>query len=59
MARMTYEEVIAEVEWLLDAGIHPLLISDILGRSESALYKLCWRHGRNDLANLFGRQYAA
>lgn len=59
MARMNHAEIIAEVEWLIEGGMHPLYIADALGRSEAALYKLCWRHGRNDLANLFGRQYAA
>lgn len=59
MARMSSDEVIAEVEWLLNFGMHPLLIADVLGRTESSLYKLCWRRGRNDLANMFGRKHAA
>lgn len=57
MAKMTAAEVIAEVEWLLDGGMHPLYIAEAIGRTTHALNKLMWRHGRSDLARLFDQSH--
>lgn len=48
--KMTGDEVVAEVEWLLDNGANRWEVSAQLGRSLSALEKLCQRKKRNDLA---------
>lgn len=36
---MSRAEVLVEVEWLLDGGVHPLLIAQTLGRSVGAIEK--------------------
>ncbi|MCI2958199.1 hypothetical protein MN032_10870 [Agromyces atrinae] len=30
--------IVSEAEWLLDGGVHPLLISDVLKRAPSTIY---------------------
>lgn len=41
--RMTGKEVLAEFEWFLDAGVHPLLILDTLHRSAGSVDMLARR----------------
>lgn len=36
---MTVEEALAEAEWLLDGGVHPLLIADTLSITPASLYR--------------------
>lgn len=54
--RMTGEEVIAEVEWLLGGAVSPLLIPSLLGRSPEAIHKMMRDYGREDLAAPFSTQ---
>jgi hypothetical protein len=51
--RMTGEEVLAEVEWLLDAGVHPLLIAQELHRTLSALEVMARRHGNDRIRTVY------
>lgn len=51
--KMTAPEVVAEIEWLLAAHEHPAMICTMIGRTPSALEKLCRAQGRKDLAAIF------
>lgn len=47
-------ELLAEVEWLLDGGAHPLLVAQELHRTVASIEQTARRYGRKDLGNLFG-----
>lgn len=51
--RMKGFELVEEIEWLLDGGVHPLMICTQLGRSAEALERVARTHGRPDLARKF------
>lgn len=40
------EYILGEVEWFLDAKVHPLMIAQTLHRDARAIYKLGQRHHR-------------
>lgn len=50
--KMTAAEVMAEIEWFLDGGVHPLLIAQELGRNPAAIERM----SRPDRANNPGVQ---
>lgn len=50
-------EVIAETLWLLDAGVHPLMVAQVLGRSMPVLARMFQRYGEKDLAARFDQVY--
>lgn len=50
---MTGEEVVAEAAWLLDGGVHPLLVAEQLGKKPTALYQAARRAGRADVMSAF------
>lgn len=52
---MTADEVIAEVEWLVEAGMSTFYIADALQRDQFVLSRYLYRHNRPDLGVLFGR----
>jgi hypothetical protein len=58
MTRLSREETIVEIEWLLDAGLSPLYISNVLGRSVEALRKLAERSGNRRIYAAFGHETA-
>ena len=49
------EELLAEVDWLLKGGVHPLLIADQLHRTVGAIEITARRHNRPDLQTLFAQ----
>ncbi|WP_353809095.1 hypothetical protein [Agromyces sp. SYSU T00194] len=51
--RMTAAELLDEVEWLLDGGVHPLMICQQLGRSVSAVHQAARRAGRDRVVVAF------
>jgi hypothetical protein len=55
--RMKGPEVIAETLWLLDAGVHPLMVAQVLGRSMRVLARMFHRYGETGLAARFDRAY--
>jgi hypothetical protein len=52
-APMTGTEVLDEVEWLLDGGMHPTVIAQQLGRKVGSIHKLAWQHGRDRVREAF------
>jgi hypothetical protein len=55
--RMKGPEVIAETRWLLDAGVHPLMVAQVLGRSMPVMARMFLRYGEKGLAARFDRVY--
>ena len=53
MSRLTGSELLAEVEWLLDGGVHPLMVCQVLGRSAGSVEKAAYRLGRADVGRRF------
>lgn len=51
--RMIGAELLAEVDWLLDGGVHPLMVAEELKRTPSLLEVTARRHGRPDLVAIF------
>ena len=45
------EHYVAEVEWLLNAGLAPVTVAEQLGSNLSTLERLMYRHNRSDLAS--------
>ncbi len=58
MTRMTGAEILAEVDWLLEGGVHPAMVAQVLNREVGTLEMMARRHGRKDLALVFAREYA-
>lgn len=50
---MPRSEVLVEVEWLLDAGVHPLLIADTMRRSAESIDKAARDLGNARVAAAF------
>jgi len=50
---MTRAELVLEVEWLLQGGVHPELICLELSKSPGAIDRLCRNESRHDLAGPF------
>ena len=53
--KMTGREVLAEVQWLLDGGVHPELIAQQLGRSVEAINRMARRHRQLEIARVFNQ----
>lgn len=51
--RLTGAELLAEVQWLLDGGVHPLLAADELHRTPASIETAARRLGNADLARLY------
>lgn len=49
------EELLAEVEWLLDGGMHPLYIITAVERSPQAIAKAAWRAGNKRVEYAFNK----
>jgi len=47
---MTGAERLDEAEWLLDGGVHPMVVARQLGAKLETLMRPAERHGRSDLA---------
>lgn len=53
------KELLAEVRWLLEGHVHPLMISQVLGRTVKAIYEVAYREKDELVAQAFGRQQGA
>ena len=53
-SKMSGDEVLAEVEWLLGGGIHPEHIAKQVDRSVAAITRIARRHGHAEIARRFG-----
>ena len=51
--QMPQDELLAEVEWQLSFGMHPLYISEQMQKSVSAINKAAWRAGNQRVALSF------
>lgn len=51
--RMGRTELLEEVEWLLDAGVHPLLIADVMHRTAESIDVAARRLGNARVAAAF------
>jgi hypothetical protein len=58
-APMTGAEVLDEVEWLLDGGMHPKVIAAQLGRKVTSIHKLAWKHGNERVHAAFTQRALA
>ena len=56
--KLSRDDLIAEIEWLLDGGMSPIYISCVLDRKPGALAKALYRAERHDLAKCFDRLVA-
>lgn len=56
--RLTVYEIVEEVEWLLDGGMHPLMICKQMGRTLSGIDRAARRVGNERVARVFARHYA-
>lgn len=50
---MPQDELLAEVEWQLSFGMHPLYISETMQKSVSAINKAAYRAGNKRVAMSF------
>lgn len=51
--RLTGVDLLDEVQWLLDGGMHPLMVCPVLGKSLSAVAATAVRLGDVEIARLF------
>jgi len=51
--RMSSRELLDEVVWLLDGGMHPLQVCIQLKRTGGTIYKAAHKHGDQKVAELF------
>jgi hypothetical protein len=51
--RLSRDEFITEVEWLLDGGVHPAHVAHALRIEVGAVERRLYRYGMHDLARLF------
>ena len=51
--RLTGPELLTEVNWLLDGGVHPLLVVQTLGKSAMAIDRAARTYGDQRVARLF------
>lgn len=47
-------ELLAEVHWLLDGYMHPLMIAQQLGKTVKAVYATAWREKDERVMSAFG-----
>lgn len=52
--RLSGVELLDEVQWLLDGGVHPLMVCTVLGKSLEAVTVTARRYGRGEVARVFG-----
>jgi hypothetical protein len=52
---MSAVEVLDEVEWLLDGGVHPLMICQVMNRKANSIEKAAHRLGRMEVSRAFSR----
>lgn len=52
--RMSAVELLLEVDWLLGGGVSPEMVSIVLKRKPASLAQAGSRHGRRDIASIFG-----
>lgn len=52
---MTGVERLDEAEWLLDGGLHPIVVAQQLGAKLETLMRLAERHNRQGLASRLNR----
>lgn len=57
MKRRPWPDVVEDVEWLLQGYVHPSRICDDMHVSPTAMDRFLRRHGRQDLAAPFQREY--
>lgn len=55
--RLTAAEITEEVEWLLDNGVHPLMICQQMGRSLSSVERAARRVNNRRIVAVFGKYY--
>lgn len=55
--KLPADELIAEVIWLADGGMHPEHIAEALGRSLTGIERILRNHGHTDLSNRFDVAY--
>lgn len=55
--RLTAHEIVEEVEWLLDNGVHPLMICQQMGRSLSSVERAARRVNNRRIVAVFGKYY--
>lgn len=58
-SRMTGAELLEEVEWLLDGGVHPLMVAQMLGRTVSGIDRTARRLGNKRVSQVFTRWHSA
>lgn len=51
--KLVARELLDEVNWLLDGGVHPLLIAQTLGKSCQSIDRAARVHGDQRIARLF------
>lgn len=52
-ARLTGREMLDEVHWLLDGGVHPLMVVQVLGKSAQAIEKAARTYGDRRIVAAF------
>ena len=57
--KMRSDDLVAEVEWLLEGGLHPVWIGKSVGKNLNAIEKAMQRAGRYDLARPFTNELRA
>lgn len=53
-ARMSAAEVVAEAEWLLDGGVHPLVIAEQLSYKPQSIARAAQRLRNRRVTHAFG-----
>jgi hypothetical protein len=53
MSKMPGPELLAEVEWQLDFGMHPIHISTVLQKTPVAIERAARRHGNERIRVIF------
>jgi hypothetical protein len=56
---MKSEDLLEEYEWFREAGIHPMVIVETLGKQPEAVVRAFQRMGRYDLAREVERKWNA
>jgi hypothetical protein len=56
MARMTGQETLAEIEYLLTFREHPASIAKALGRTPEGIYRMAWRAGNTNVSDVFSAE---
>lgn len=51
--RLTGVELLEEVQWLLDGGVHPLMVCQVLDKKVDAIIATATRYDRVDLRKPF------